>query len=114
MKAVDSVIVSVDFSNGKDKGVLLVGRKLPGHSVEVINAFSGKEAEKMWDHLVTIKKGVKNMSSDNEYKEVYFHQYCKTCKNEKLTEQDETCNYCLDHPINLQSHKPVNWEEKKK
>lgn len=54
------------------------------------------------------------MSSDNEYKEVYFHQYCKTCKNEKLTEQDETCNYCLDHPINLQSNKPVNWEEKKK
>ena len=49
---------------------------------------------------------------DHDFKEVYYDQYCKTCKYEKLAEEDETCDYCLDHPINLYSHKPVNWEGK--
>lgn len=47
------------------------------------------------------------------YKEVYFDQYCKTCKYEKCPETDETCDFCLDHPVNADSHKPINWEEKK-
>lgn len=44
MKTTGSYIVSWDFSE-KDTGVLLVGEKKPGKSVEIINAFSGKEAE---------------------------------------------------------------------
>lgn len=46
------------------------------------------------------------------YKEVYFDKYCQTCKYEKLPETDEKCDYCLDHPANVHSHKPVNWEAK--
>lgn len=48
------------------------------------------------------------------YKEVYFNQYCKTCRNERKLETDEQCNECLSHPVNLYSHKPVNWKEKTK
>lgn len=45
------------------------------------------------------------------YKEVYFHEYCKTCKYRKAANTDEPCNECLDEPINLNSHKPVKYEE---
>ena len=47
-----------------------------------------------------------------ESKEVYFHQYCKTCKYEKKSEEEDPCYECLDNPVNSYSHKPVNWEEK--
>ena len=56
MKTSDSVIVSVDFSNGTDKGILLVGRQTKG-VVEIINAVQGKEAEELWKRLLT-QKGV--------------------------------------------------------
>lgn len=45
-------------------------------------------------------------------KEVYFDQYCKTCKHEKLAESEEPCAECLDECVNQNSHKPVRWEEK--
>lgn len=48
-----------------------------------------------------------------EYKEVYFDEYCKSCKYEKEPETDNPCAECLDEPSNLHSHKPVRWEEKK-
>lgn len=43
MKTEGSYIVSWSFSE-KDTDVLLVGEKKPGESIEIINAFSGKEA----------------------------------------------------------------------
>jgi hypothetical protein len=46
------------------------------------------------------------------FKEVYFHKYCKTCEYEKVSEVHEPCNECMDTPINLHSHKPVNYKEK--
>lgn len=46
------------------------------------------------------------------FKEVYYDQYCKTCRFEKMPEDDENCDYCLDHPVNEHSHKPVNWKPK--
>ena len=46
-------------------------------------------------------------------KEVYFHQYCPTCKHLKTDEREEPCNECLTYPENTYSHKPINWEEKK-
>lgn len=51
-----SVVVSWDFSKGKDVGVLLVGKKTPGKDVEIINAFQGEEAEVMYRMLTTVKK----------------------------------------------------------
>lgn len=52
--------------------------------------------------------------NDNEYKEVYFHEYCSKCKHKELPVIDTPCEECLDEPINLYSHKPVKFEEKGK
>ena len=49
----------------------------------------------------------------NDFKEVYFDEYCKTCEHEKVKDINEPCNECLDNPVNLHSHKPVNYEAKK-
>lgn len=64
MNLTGSIIVSWDFSNGRDRSVLLVGEKQPGEAVKVINAFGGKEAEELWARLmpgpvtmVSTKKG---------------------------------------------------------
>lgn len=51
---------------------------------------------------------------EDNYKEVYFDKYCKTCKYENVAEEMEPCHECLENPVNLYSHKPVKWEEKSK
>ena len=51
----DTLLVGVDFSK-KDKGVLIVGRKRPNESVDIINAFQGEEAKELYEKLIT-KKG---------------------------------------------------------
>lgn len=45
MKSTDSVIVSWDFSHGKDVGVLIVGKQEKG-KVEIINAYQDLAAER--------------------------------------------------------------------
>lgn len=47
------------------------------------------------------------------YKEVYFGQYCKKCVNFDKMEDEQPCRDCLNEPVNLYSHKPVNWEPSK-
>lgn len=42
----------------------------------------------------------------NEEKEVYFDQYCKSCKYHGLEESKDPCNDCLAEPSNTNSHKP--------
>lgn len=49
---------------------------------------------------------------ENSYKEVYFDQYCKTCEYSKTSESEDPCAECLSEPTNVNSHKPVKWEEK--
>lgn len=49
----DSLLIGFDFSKGKDVGVLIVGRKRMNKSVEIINAFQGKEAEEIYKKLTT-------------------------------------------------------------
>lgn len=49
----------------------------------------------------------------NEYKEVNYAEYCKTCKFYEKSEKDDPCFECLTSNINLYSHKPVNYEEDK-
>ena len=49
---------------------------------------------------------------DNSEKEVYFYEYCKTCKYSELKGDEEPCNECLENPANTYSHKPVNYKEK--
>lgn len=48
-----------------------------------------------------------------ETKEVYFNIYCKTCVHQALAEHEDPCNECLTNGTNINSHKPVNYEEKK-
>lgn len=48
---------------------------------------------------------------EEQLKEVYFDQYCKSCENWKLKESEEPCNHCLSVPANVNSHKPVDYKE---
>ena len=50
----DSLLIGFDFSKGKDVGVLIVGRKQMNQSIEIINAFRGKEAEELYKKLTTV------------------------------------------------------------
>lgn len=42
---------------------------------------------------------------------VEFMKYCETCKHNKLPEHYDPCNDCLDSPVNMNSMKPVYYEE---
>ena len=59
---VDSILVSVDFSNKDGTGVLIVGRKRMNQSVEIINAFQGDEARELYEKLITKKEKEKEKS----------------------------------------------------
>lgn len=48
----DSILVGVDFSRGTDIGVMVIARKRPNESVEIINAFQGEEALELYNKLV--------------------------------------------------------------
>lgn len=63
MKSTDSVIVSWDFSHGKDVGVLIVGKQEKG-KVEIINAYQGEEAEALYQKLVFPKSKKTNFSRE--------------------------------------------------
>lgn len=52
------------------------------------------------------------MASDDGYKEVYFHEHCKTCKYEKTPEVADPCNDCLEYAFNYESNKPYFWKSK--
>lgn len=47
---------------------------------------------------------------ENNYKEVYFSEYCSKCKHKDTAETDTPCSECLADPVNLYSHKPVCFE----
>ena len=49
---------------------------------------------------------------EDTYKEVYFDEYCKTCRHKDLKGDEDPCCECLKEPVNLYSHKPVRWEDK--
>lgn len=49
---------------------------------------------------------------EESYKEVYFNQYCDSCKHKEKKETEDPCDDCLENPVNVYSHKPVRWEEK--
>lgn len=69
---VDSILVSVDFSNKNDTGVMVVGRKRMNQSVEIINAFQGDEARELYEKLITKKK-------KEEYKMINNYAKCNGC-----------------------------------
>lgn len=55
-----SLLVGWDYSHGKDEMVLIVGQKRMNESVEIINAFHGKDAEELYEKLITRKQEKEN------------------------------------------------------
>lgn len=53
MKTIGSLLVSWDFSHGKDKAILLVGEKNKGESVDIVNALQGNDAIDLYKKLTT-------------------------------------------------------------
>lgn len=51
MKKVDSFLVGIDFSNGMDVGVLVVGKRRNGKT-DIVNIFQGEEAVEMYRKLM--------------------------------------------------------------
>lgn len=47
-------------------------------------------------------------------REVLFGEYCKKCVFEKLSEDEDPCWDCLQHPVAEFSHKPERFKEKEK
>lgn len=45
--------------------------------------------------------------------EARFDIYCKTCKFKETKETDDPCNECLTMPVNIDSKKPVKYQEGK-
>lgn len=45
---------------------------------------------------------------------VEFHEYCEKCKYWEKSEEEDPCFECLENPVNVDSHKPVKFEEDKK
>lgn len=52
-----TLLVSIDLSASENNAVLIVGRKKPNQSVEIVNAFDGEEAVALYKKLTTVKKG---------------------------------------------------------
>ncbi len=49
----------------------------------------------------------------NNPKEVYFFKYCQLCDHKDTKETEEPCCECLSYGWNEDSHKPINFKEKK-
>ena len=48
----------------------------------------------------------------NDLKFVHYNDYCPTCEHYSEEESSDACNECLNNPVNVNSHKPVNYKEK--
>lgn len=47
----------------------------------------------------------------DNYKEVFFSEYCKTCEHKDIPGDEEPCNECLTIGARQYSHKPEKWKE---
>lgn len=56
LREVDALLVGFDNVNG-DITTLIVGRKRPNQSIDIINALQGDEAKELYERLVKPKKG---------------------------------------------------------
>ena len=53
----DSILIGFDRKDDSiDQAVLIVGKKCPNQSVEIVNAFEGIEAIKLYEKLITRKE----------------------------------------------------------
>ena len=47
-----------------------------------------------------------------DLKEVFYDKFCHKCVHEKLAENEEPCCDCLNEPGNVDSHRPIYFEQK--
>ena len=40
-----------------------------------------------------------------------FFQYCKFCEHKNKEENEEPCDYCLENPVNTDSHRPIKFKD---
>lgn len=52
----ESILVSVTYDADNKVNLMVVGKKRPNESVDIINAFQGEDAAKLYWNLIT-KKG---------------------------------------------------------
>lgn len=55
-KISEAIVVSIDYDESENKGILLVGRKRGKGPIEIINAFQGQEALDIYKKLTTAKE----------------------------------------------------------
>ena len=53
---IESILVSYSHNAVTDTSILCVGKKRPNQTVEVINAFQGEEATRLWEELTDKKE----------------------------------------------------------
>lgn len=51
-----SLIIGYDISHTSDNKILVVGKRGPKGSIEIVNAFQGDEAEELYNNLITKKE----------------------------------------------------------
>lgn len=52
----ESILVSVTYDTDNKVNLMVVGKKRPNESVDIINAFQGEDAARLYNELIT-KKG---------------------------------------------------------
>lgn len=50
---------------------------------------------------------------DTRTKEANYHKYCRICKHSNVKETDDPCDECLTQGYNIDSRKPIRFEEVK-
>ena len=55
-RTADTLLVGMDFSRGKDVGVLIIGRRKDNGTTDIVNAFQGEDAWDLYMKLVTKKE----------------------------------------------------------
>lgn len=61
MKTIDSLIISY---LDKEKPLMVVGRKRSNESVEIVNAFEGDQATRLWNELTESMEDKKEEKTD--------------------------------------------------
>ena len=51
-----SLIIGYDIGHTSDNKVLVIGKRGPKGSIEIVNAFQGDEAEELYNNLITKKE----------------------------------------------------------
>ena len=50
---IDTLLIGYDLSPKEENVVLIISRKRPNESVEIVNAFQGEEAKQLYQKLIT-------------------------------------------------------------